>query len=65
MVIFIPLSAEGGLGLDSRSADKELKAVTPEKYSLCVATFTKKVGAQIPVTQNQRWSHFAKISQID
>ena len=32
---------------------------------MCVTTFTKKVGAQIPVTQNQRWSYFPKISQID
>ena len=36
---------EGGLGLDSRSADKELKAVTPEKSKVCVTTFTKKIGA--------------------
>ena len=37
--------SEGGLSLDSRSADKELKAVTPEKSKTCVTTFTKKVGA--------------------
>ena len=36
---------EGGLGLDSRSADKELNAVKPEKSKACVTTFTKKVGA--------------------
>ena len=60
-----PFGPEGGFSLDLRSADKELKAVTPEKKSLCVTTFTKKVGAQIPVAQNQRWSYFPKISQID
>ena len=45
--------SEGGLSLDSRSAEKEQKAVTPEKRKACVTTFAKKVGAQIPVTQNQ------------
>ena len=30
-----------------------------------MTTFTKNVGAQIPITQNQRWSYFLKISQID
>jgi len=38
-------TAEGGLSLDSRSTDKELKAVTPDKSKACVTTFTKKVGA--------------------
>ena len=36
---------EGGLSLDSRSADKEQKAVTPEKSKVCITTFAKKVGA--------------------
>ena len=39
------LTSEGGLSLDSRSADKEQKAVTPEKSKACVTTFAKKVGA--------------------
>ena len=30
-----------------------------------MTTFNKKVGAQIPVTQDQRWSYFPKMSQID
>jgi len=39
-------TAEGALSLDSRSVDKELKAVvTPDKSKACVTTFTKKVGA--------------------
>ena len=43
--VAIPSEAEDGLSLDSRSADKELKAVTPKKSKACVTTFTKKVGA--------------------
>ena len=31
------------LSLDSKSADKELKAVTPEKREACITAFTKKV----------------------
>ena len=31
LIISIELDAEGGFSLDLRSADKELKAVTPEK----------------------------------
>ena len=61
----VHIKAEGGLSLDSRSADKEQKAVTPEKSKAGVTTFAKNVGAQIPVTQNQRWSYFPNISQID
>ena len=56
---------EGGLSLDSRSADKEQKPVPPEKSKAYVTTFAKKVGAQIPDTQNQKWSYFPEISQID
>ena len=52
------LGAEGGLSLDSRSADKELKAVTTEKTKACVTTFDQKVGASIPVTLDQMWSYF-------
>jgi len=32
---------EGGLSLDSRSADKKLKVVTPEKWSLCHYLYQK------------------------
>ena len=46
-------SAEGGLSLDSRSADKELKAVTPEKNKDCVTPFIKKVGNNFLVTKNK------------
>ena len=50
--------AEGGLSLDSRSADKELKAVTTDKSKACVTFVSKKVGALVPVTQDQEWSYF-------
>ena len=46
-----------GLSLDSRSADKEQKAVTPEKSKACVTTFAKKVGTQL--------SYIPYIRQID
>ena len=32
-----------GMSLDSKSADKELRAVTPEKSKYCVTAFTKKL----------------------
>ena len=32
-----------GISIDLKSADKELKAVTPEKSKTCVTTFTKKL----------------------
>ena len=50
--------SEGGLSLDSRSADREEKVVTPENSKACVTTFAKKVGTQILVTQNQMCSYF-------
>ena len=34
--------AEDGMSLDSRSVDKDLKAVTPEKNKAFVTTFTQK-----------------------
>ena len=37
----------------------------PKLGKACVITFTKKVDAQIPVTENQRWSYFPYISQND
>ena len=37
------LTPERGLSLDSKSAEKEQKAVTPEKSKACVTTFTKKL----------------------
>ena len=37
------LKADLGMSLDSKSADKELKAVTPEKSKSCVTAFTKKL----------------------
>ena len=43
-----------GLSFDSKSADKELKAVTPEKNKACVTAFFKKVGNNLPVTINQK-----------
>ena len=45
------------MSLDSRSADKEQKAMTLEKSKACVTTFAKKVGTQILVTQNQMWPY--------
>ena len=32
-----------GMSLDSKSADKDLKAVTPEKCKVCITAFTKKL----------------------
>ena len=39
----IGLKADLGMNLDSKSADKELKAVTPEKSKACVFGLTKKL----------------------
>ena len=57
-VCFGGCDSKGGVSLDSRSADKELKVVTPEKSKACVTTFAIKVGAKIPVAQNQKCSYF-------
>ena len=38
------------LSLDSKWADKELKAVTPEKRKAYITAFTKEVGNNLPVT---------------
>ena len=40
---FISLNTDLGESLDSKSAEKELKAVTPEKSKSCVTAFTKKL----------------------
>ena len=32
-----------GMGLNSKSADKDLKVVMPEKSKACVTAFTKKL----------------------
>ena len=32
-----------GISIDLKSADKEVKAVTPEKSKTCVTAFTKKL----------------------
>ena len=37
------LAADLGMSLDSKSADKELKVVKPEKSKSCVTAFTKKL----------------------
>ena len=50
-----------GLNLDSRSADKELKAVTPEKSEACVTAFTKKL---VSVNQNQKWSYLVEFVKM-
>ena len=52
------VSADLGISLDSNSADKELKAVTPEKSKACLIAFTKKVGNNLPVVKNQKWTYF-------
>ena len=36
-------AADLGTSIDLKSADKELKAVTPEKSKTCVTAFTKKL----------------------
>ena len=36
-------SPDLGTSIDLKSADKELKAVTPEKSKTCVTAFTKKL----------------------
>ena len=43
-----------GLSFDSKSADKKLKGVTPEKNKACVTGYFKKVGNNLLVTMKQR-----------
>ena len=56
------LESELSMSLDSKSADKELKAVTPEKSKAYVTTFTKMLvttstSNNLPVIKNQKWSY--------
>jgi len=37
------INSDLGLSLDSKSADKKLKAVTPEKSKACITAFTKNL----------------------
>ena len=48
----IGLKADLGMNLDSKSADKELKAVTPEKSKSFVTTFTKKLVTTFQISRN-------------
>ena len=47
-----------GINIDSKSADKQLKAMMPEKSKTRVTAFTKKVGNYFPVFKNQKGSFF-------
>ena len=48
---------ELGISIDSKSADKELKAVTPEKSKTRVTTFTKKLVTIFQLSRT-RLGHF-------
>ena len=55
----VPWSTEPDLGtrIDLKSADKELKAVTPEKSKTCVTAFTKKLVTIFQLSRT-RLGHF-------
>ena len=42
-----------GMSLDSKSDDKELKEVTPEKSKTCVTAFTKKLVATFQLSRTR------------
>ena len=46
-----------GISIDLKSADKELKAVTPEKSKTCVTAFTKKLVTTFQLSRT-RLGHF-------
>ena len=49
-----------GLSLDSKSADKELKTVTPEKSKTCVAALTKKLVTTFQLSKTKSGHFFLK-----
>ena len=49
--------ADLGTSIDLKSADKELKAVTPEKSKTCVTAFTKKLVTNFQLSRT-RLGHF-------
>ena len=46
-----------GISIDSKSADKELKLLTPEKGKTCVTGFTKKLVTTFQLSKT-RCGHF-------
>jgi len=49
-----------GISIDLKSADKELKAVTPEKRKTCVTVFTKKVVTAFQLSRTRKDQFFLK-----
>ena len=45
--------ADLGISIDLKSADKELKAVTPEKSKTCVTAFTKKLVTALQLSRTR------------
>ena len=49
-----------GTSIDLESADKELKAVTPEKSKTCVTAFTKKLVTTFQLSRTRSCHFFLK-----
>ena len=52
--------ADLGMSLDSKSADKELKVVTPEKSKSCVTAFKKKLVTTFQLSRTRSGHIFLK-----
>ena len=51
--LFRNFRSDLGMSLDSKSADKKVKAVTPEKSKASVTTFTKKLVKTFQLSRNR------------
>ena len=54
------VAADLGISIDLKSADKELKAVTPEKSKTCVTAFTKKLVTAFQLSRTRKGHFFLK-----
>ena len=54
-----------GLSFDSKSANKEVEVVTPEKSKACITTFTKKMVTTFLLLKNRRGHISQKLKKKD
>ena len=57
--------ADLGISIDSKSADKKLKAVTPEKGKTCVTAFTKKLVITFQLSRTRKGNFFLKFAKLE
>ena len=56
--LLIDTPSDLGIGIDLKSADKELKAVTPKNSKTCVIAFTKRLVTTFQQLSRTKNGHF-------